>query len=79
MKSLYGPTKLERDYHLTLLLLPGLQTLLFTFTMLWMSPSKNGVDWVEISIFIYWRRQVVKSFLRIKIKTIALFYLILAA
>ena len=36
------PTELEeRDCHPTLLLLPGLQALFFTFTMLWTCPVQK--------------------------------------
>ena len=45
-------TKLvKRDCHPTLLLPPGLQTLFFTFTMLWTCSVQNGVDLGEVSIF----------------------------
>ena len=58
------PIKLEkRDHHPTLLLPPGLQDLFFTFTMLSGHVQfKNGVDLVEVRIFLGRRRRVVKPF-----------------
>ena len=46
----------KKDCHPTLLLPPGLQTLFFTFTMLWTCPDQNGVDLVKVSGFISRKR-----------------------
>ena len=48
------PTELEqRVRHPTLLLLPALQCLFFTFTILWTCAVQKRVDLVEVSIFLY--------------------------
>ena len=70
------PTALEkRDRHPTLLLPPGLQTLFFTFTMLWMCPAKNGVDLVEVhKYFLFYKSEKMSSQM---VQPVALLYLIM--
>ena len=81
IESTVQPTELEkRDCHLTLLMPPELQSLLFTFTILWTCPVQNGVDLVEVSIFYYkLEKSSGQTVWPINIKTVALFYLIMAA
>ena len=68
----------ERDRYPTLPSLTRLQTLLFTFTELWMCPVQKEVDLVEVSIFYKSEKangQIVRP---ITINIVALFYLIMA-
>ena len=74
------PTELEkRDRHPILMLPPGLQTLFLTFTMLWIYPVQNGVDLVEVSIFYKSEKMSSQTVQPIKIKTVELFYFMMAA
>ena len=70
-------TELEkRDHHPTLLVLPGLQTLFFTFTM---RSVQNGVDLVELSICYKSEKMSGQTVQPKNIKTVALLYFIMAA
>ena len=78
MSQTVRPTELE-DHHSTLMLLSGLQTLFFTFTMLWMCPVKKRSDLVKACIFYKSEKTSSQTIWPIKIKTVVLSYLIMAA
>ena len=63
-----------------MLLLPGLQNfILYFYNALDVSSPKLGVDLVEVSIFYKLEKTSGQTVQPIKIKTVALFYLIVAA
>ena len=61
----------KRDYHLTLLLLPGLETIFFTFTMLWMCLVQKWSVFGRGKIFYKLQRMSGHTVLRKTIKLCA--------